>query len=104
MVSFPYETIYEPLNIAVQVTDKILLVIELIVVFINIIMDTNFMMLNKPYNIYILEFIYSISKDIYPFFMALVQIIITFFVPYTLIFLINKLKLIFYHKFFTKKR
>lgn len=83
---------------------KILLVIELIVVFINIIMDTNFMMLNKPYNIYILEFIYSISKDIYPFFMALVQIIITFFVPYTLIFLINKLKLIFYHKFFTKKR
>ena len=61
---------------------SVLFVIEVVLIIVNLILGSNFMMLNKPFEIFILEWIYSFMPIIYPFIIAVGQILLTFVVPF----------------------
>ena len=69
----------------------VLLSIEVVLIVVNLILGSNFMMLNKPFEIIFLEVIYELVPVIFPLIMALGQVLLTFFVPYYIIKLINKI-------------
>lgn len=59
----------------------VLLSIEFVLIIVNLICSSNFMMLNMPFEIGILEMIYNFCPAIYPVIMAVGQLLLTFFVP-----------------------
>lgn len=60
----------------------VLLSIEIVLIGINLIFDSNFMMLNKPFEIKILEVVYNLLPIVFPILMAVGQVLLTFFAPY----------------------
>lgn len=56
-----------------------LFIIEIIIIIINYICDTNFMLLNKSFGISILDIMYSIAPWLYPYIVAIGQALITFY-------------------------
>lgn len=69
---------------------SVLLSIEVVLIIVNLILGSNFMMLNKPFEIIFLEVIYELAPIIYPAIMAIGQVLLTFFVPYYIIKFIKK--------------
>ena len=60
----------------------ILLSIEIPLIILNFILESNFMMLNYVYGVAILEFFYNLlTPVVYPFFVAFGQLLMTFFCP-----------------------
>ena len=60
------------------------LIIEVVVMIINLICKTNFMLLMKPFEIAPLEWIYNNVKWLFPIIMAVGQMAVTYFGAYAI--------------------
>ena len=70
------------------------LIIEVVVLIINLIFKTNFMLLNKPFEIAPLEWIYEYVPFIFPVLMAVGQMLITYFAAFGISLVMNKFNLL----------
>ena len=74
----------------IKIYGSIVLIIEILVVFINLIFETNFMLLNKSFGLEILDLIYNATGKLYPLISSIGQMLLTFFGGYAVYYLIIK--------------
>lgn len=66
----------------IKIYGLFVIIIEALVVIINLICETNFMLLNKSFGLVILDKIYEFSPVLYPVISSIGQMLLTFFVGY----------------------
>lgn len=72
----------------IKVYGTFIIIIETIIVIINLICNTNFMLLNKPFGLSIFEAIYNFSPVLFPVIIAVGQMLLTFYAGYAIYYFI----------------
>lgn len=73
------------------------LIVEVAVIIINVIFETNFMLLSKPFDIAILEYVYNIIPNLFPVILSIGQMLVTFYGGYLVYYFVLR-KTTFIHK------
>lgn len=75
----------------IKIYGIVLLGIELVIIGINYLCEANFMTLNEPFVLVLFDVIYSWGKPVYPFVMAIGQLLLTFYVGYIFSLILKKI-------------
>ena len=75
----------------IKIYGPILLVIEFIIIVMNYLCGSNFMMLNEPFGLALFDTLYAWFKPIYPFVIAIGQLLLTFYVGYLFSLILKKI-------------